>query len=322
MPDFSLRFPFKLRPGHEIANDGKPLAITAGFQRLVFTLDRKQAGAYVARITGFSTIQGASAFAGNMWGALANILIDRTVPFEAPFQVAAVQYLPEPTVSPQMPQLGAVHGTAHEDEAIAFPSDQRIGVFGVGTPTVSVSSPGDRFLADLAGWASVPHSAAVPSDERLRTAIELYSAAFAESSRRARFLTLVMVLEVLTDPETKHPNALILLSRWEKEVDEAFKRADSADEQDALEALKRELIFRRENSIRSRVRKLVQTTLAKDPDVTTLSKQAVDAYDKRSTLVHDGSLDERELVRASEDARVVIQRVLRAHVDSIGASIA
>src|SRR5436190_14091769 len=70
-----------------------------------------------------------------------------------------------------------------------------------GTPTVSVSSPGDRFLADLARWASMPHGAAIPADERLRTAIELYSASFAESSRRARFLTLVMVLEVLSEDQ-------------------------------------------------------------------------------------------------------------------------
>jgi hypothetical protein len=51
-----------------------------------------------------------------------------------------------------------------------------------------------------------------------------------------------------------------------------------------------------------------------------LSKQAVDAYDKRGTLVHDGTLGERELSTASENARVVIQKVLRARVDSISAT--
>lgn len=317
MPDFSLRYPFRLQPGHEIGDDGKPMTITVGSRELSLRLSTKQAGSYVIKIAGFPTADEASAFAATMWAALANILIDLTIPFDAPFQVSPVRYLAEPKVSPNFPELGIVHGSANEDEAFAFPSEQRIAVFGMGTPTVSVSSPGDRFLTDVTRWASMPHGAAISADERLRTAIELYSASFVESSRRARFLALVMVLEVLSEHQMKHESALAFLDQWAEEIEEARKNAASSDEREAFESLKRELLFRRENSIRSRVRSLVLKALAHDPDVAKLAKQAVDAYDKRGTLVHDGTVDEQELVKASADVRVVVQKVLRARVDSL-----
>lgn len=321
MPEFSLRFPFELHASHVIRDVDQPLKVRVGERELVFTIRNKQANSYVLMVTGFASLDDASRFVANTWSALANLLVDRTIPFDAPFQVSPVQYLPKPMVSPNFPQFGIVHGTVDEGQAVAYPSEQRVVVFGVGTPTVSVSSPGVQFLTEMAGWASRPFAAAVAADERLRTAIELYSGSFAESSRRARFLTLVMVLEVLTERQVKHVTAVALVDRWAAETEAVLKGTDDgSEEQEGLEALKRELFFRRDKSIRSRVRSLVQVSLHRDPAVAKYAREAVEAYDKRGSLVHEGTLDEAALTRASENARIIVQKVLRARMDAITAS--
>lgn len=57
--------------------------------------------------------------------------------------------------------------------------------------------------------------------------------------------------------------------------------------------LERELLFRREASLRSQIRKLVVDALviAGNPDPQEVGRRAVKVYDKRSTLVHQGVLN-------------------------------
>jgi len=317
MPDFSLRFPFTLQAGHEIGDGANPLTLPLGSRELVLKLAKKGGTNYVITITGFSTKSEAETFTANMWGGLAKMLIDRTVPFNAPYRASEVQYLSEPTVNAQFAQSGIIDGTADEGDAVAFRSEERLAVFGAGTPTVSISNPGNSFLADLAYWVGDPRSALLSADERLRTAIELYSASFTESSRRARFLTLVMVLEVLTEREVKDSVALALLDRWGLDLEEALASSTTADERESLDSLRRELFFRRDKSIRSRVRALVLRSLAADPDVAALARKAVEAYDARGKLVHEGTIGEQTLATVGESARVIVQRLLQALIDTL-----
>lgn len=147
------------------------------------------------------------------------------------------------------------------------------------------------------------------ANAKLCTALELYGAHFAEASTKVRFLLLVMSLETLTEPTEKDRVALDLLDRWSEDLD-AEKRACDAGSlaHDSLLALERELFFRRHDSIRSQVRKLMgKIPAAAEND---LSRRALKVYDKRSLLVHDGSLPSEELAELEPEALKLVEAAL------------
>jgi hypothetical protein len=101
---------------------------------------------------------------------------------------------------------------------------------------------------------------------KVQTALELYGAQLTEPSAKTRFLLFVMALEALTVPTPRHATALALLEKWRLEVKaEKQKYADTEEEHVAFDALERELLFRRDDSIRSRVRQLLVRVAASDP---------------------------------------------------------
>jgi hypothetical protein len=148
---------------------------------------------------------------------------------------------------------------------------------------------------------------------KVQTALELYGSHFFEAGAKTRFLLLVMAIEALTSASVKHSAALHLLDRWQIELDEERERfSESTPEFAALDALERELLFRREDSIRSQVRQLFARVLADDPTrFGYLPGLAVKVYDKRSALVHDGTLPTSELVELEIEARELVQAALR-----------
>jgi len=77
----------------------------------------------------------------------------------------------------------------------------------------------------------------------------------------------------------------------------------------------RELIFRREASIRSRVRSsALRLANALPNDVAKqLARDAVYAYDARSSLVHDGYLEETRLSNAIERGHRAVKEMLRPY---------
>jgi hypothetical protein len=153
-----------------------------------------------------------------------------------------------------------------------------------------------------------------PNGEKLRTALELHGSHFFERANRTRFLLLVIALETLAVPTLKHGVALALIDKWRQDVvAEQAQYAKESDEYAALEALSRELLFRRESSIRAQMRALVQTVApAKGGDASPVEKRALWVYDARSTLVHDGSLPPGDLEKAENAAREVLEYVFHA----------
>jgi len=160
-----------------------------------------------------------------------------------------------------------------------------------------------------------PASAEVIHDPKLRVALELYGAYFTELSANAKFLTLVMALETLATGIPRTQLVLSLLDKWKQEVQE-LQEPLAPDSEDAasLEALSRELLFRKEDSIRRQIRSLVFITLQAngDEDAQAMATKAVQVYDHRSTLVHEGRLDPPVLGKANSDAKNIVERVLRA----------
>jgi hypothetical protein len=197
----------------------------------------------------------------------------------------------------------------------SYPTDYTIGVMTAGDATVTATTPAERVLAVLIDGAAFPASAAVIDDAKLRVALELYGAYFTEFSENARLLTLVMALEALAEGTPRTALVLGLLKRWKEDLDAAWRTVEPGSDDDlALESLRRELLVRREDSLRRQVRNLVRTTLETngDPDAEELARQAVAVYDARSTLVHEGSLEPRRLARATADAKRIVERVLKA----------
>jgi hypothetical protein len=111
------------------------------------------------------------------------------------------------------------------------------------------------------------------------------------------------------------PLVLGLLDKWKKEAEELKDIVEpESDDAVSLEAVSRELLFRKEDSIRRQLRILVSTTLQAngDPDASEMASSAVRIYDLRSTLVHEGKLESQVLSKATSDAKHIAERVLRA----------
>lgn len=105
-----------------------------------------------------------------------------------------------------------------------------------------------------------------------------------------------------------------------------FCDANTSDEYEALDSLRREMIFRRERSIRSRIRKHTFDVVAgvhKD-HAQQAADMAVHAYDLRGSLVHTGSLTPAELSNGHTHALKALRMLLLAsfgvsELDSVGA---
>jgi hypothetical protein len=153
------------------------------------------------------------------------------------------------------------------------------------------------------------------SRAKMRISLELYAAHFSERAMSTRFLMLIMALEALIPGMNKSKIALNLLEQWKQQVsDLKSKLPPDSDEYNSLEGLERELLFRRENSIRSQIKQMVYDVLSagKNPKANELAQRVVKVYDQRSTLVHEGALPVGELAKAEQDAREIIELVLKA----------
>jgi hypothetical protein len=129
-----------------------------------------------------------------------------------------------------------------------------------------------------------------------------------------------MALEALAEGGLKPRVALDLLAKWQGDVAERKNQALAPEQREALEALERELFFRKAKSLRSQVRALVLHTLEASgaPNASDIAQNAVKVYDKRSALVHEGSLPDDELRWAEREARTIVQAVLKAKFLQVG----
>jgi hypothetical protein len=156
------------------------------------------------------------------------------------------------------------------------------------------------------------------ADERMRTAISLHAAAFGRRETTVALLLRAMVFEALAPPTEKHPVAVAVLQEMGERIRQLSIEHESGSEAaNALESLLRELVFRRETSIRGRLYSFVATTLSDRPDATAWARRIRDAYDVRSRLLHDGWIAHQDAAEASnalfEAAELVLGRLLGVH---------
>jgi hypothetical protein len=151
-----------------------------------------------------------------------------------------------------------------------------------------------------------------PESAKVQTALELYGAHATEPSRKTRFLLFVMALEVLTVASPKHAVAAAVVDRWQQELNAEKERyVEGGEEHAALDALERELVFRRSESIRSQVRHLLVRVAGSDPiRWKELPKRGLRVYDKRSELVHEGTLPASELEELEAEAKLIAETAI------------
>jgi hypothetical protein len=300
--------PFGLAPGRDLKDLDEPVVVERGPH--VYRLSRD--GARIAlSVIGLPSEAQAVQHIDAVWRGLVWCLLELGVGFDVDLRRGDVMLREEPFPGPGGLE-GEFHGLAAGDGPSIFATDKRIGFVRAGLLTATVSNPAAGFLGTLVDGIEQSHPAAPPS-ERMRTALDLLRAHYYEQTARAQLLTLATALEALAEPRPKAPEAQELLDRWEAELTGEMEALDkNSPTYLALESLGRDLIFRRDASIRSRVRQLPADVLGSEhEEVPVLSAKAVRAYDARSTLVHTGTIEGELLRSALEDGRHVLKELLK-----------
>lgn len=308
---YTLRFPFRLPPGQEI----EASQVIGEIDSLTFSLEKHEPF-YVFTIRGFPTEDTADRYINNVWAGLMWVVLHLGLWPEAIYEPQKVVYTEDPCQAPKNlpfknPSDGLIIGG---NSPAVYPSEERPLTVTGGHATVLLTTHAVDVIRFFREGLAFPESNEVITDQKLRVAFELYGPSFTEFSLNAKFLTLIMALEALATGIHRTPLVLNLLDKWKQEVAELRSTLDSESEDNvSLDALNRELLFKKEDSIRRQIRNLVFTTLQAngDTDANGMGKLAQQLYDHRSTLVHDGKLESSVLGQAASDAKKMVERVLR-----------
>lgn len=279
-----------------------------------------RAGHFVLEACDFDSEAAALAYAPQLMVGLWNLAIDRQISFVPYFEQRRITRAEDPEQAGRnlnnqfdLPYTGPVHGLTEEAGITVYRSNEHIRF---------VSMRGTGYSASP--WALVEQAlgegielgvSCGPLSSDLATALDLYLAHLSETSIRARFLTLIMALEVLSPVTEKHPAAVALLNDFAEKVQTKLDDVSDADARDALLALTREIGFRKETSIRRRVRQLIlDVAPLPDSELQEFARDVVHAYDLRGALTHTGSVDDLALGNAYGVALKAIKLVLKARL--------
>lgn len=312
---YTLRVSVKTLGDSSITGIDEPVEIKIGEKQAIFWMLHPH---LTVRIPGFSTEAEAEDFLPLVQAGLWNIALVQHVAFEPDFRRSEITFTQNPEEAGKnlaksfgFDDASPVHGLGNEGRYTVFRTDQNVRFIAAPGMTVSVSYPIDR-IAPIFAEAVNASSLTSIADPYLSTAISLYLGQFFEVSIRARFLTLMMILEVLAPDIPKHRSAIELLAQVTTDIDDRLNDGTDEEERFALESLKRELDFRKETSIRRRVRELVMSGAGlQDVNRNKLACDVVRAYDLRGQLVHTGTAGDRELHSAFETVFKTTKALLR-----------
>lgn len=207
-----------------------------------------------------------------------------------------------------------LHGLTDEEGYVVLRNDENIRVITMGTPTLTVSTPWEAFSQALAEGAQTVAPPPDRMDAKLSTAIDLFLSNFYESSARARLLTLVTCLEVLAPTLERDPVVVKAIADF-KETIAAHAKEANRDQREALADLENEISFKKETSIRRRVRALVMSEAPLPDSIRAeFAKEVVASYDVRSALVHNGLIAAPDLHTALDTALRAVKLLLSARL--------
>jgi hypothetical protein len=310
--------PFRLPPGQQFTELGSICDRTV--------LDRKVKlaelnGWYYLLVTGFTSESDARAFIPKLYAGLMWALLHQGLSPDVTLEPQAMFYADDPVKAAQNLfksfdlQVTRVDSLVDASRPAIYSSDKEIRIITAGNVTLSQGFHSEQSLDLICHAAAFSRADRAAADGKLRVAFDLYNSFYREASQNSRFLTLAMALEALAPEEFKPVEIVSLVEEWMAAVQTrmAGLRQDS-EEWAGYESLQKELGFRREVSIRKKIRTLVLSTLTRhgDADADDISNQAVRLYDKRGKLVHDGFLPDNELRDATTQLREIVRRVIEA----------
>lgn len=287
---YTLYFPFQLLSGREIKIDEKELTIG----NLVYSIKGKDR-IYSLTVKGFLSEEQAREYIRNIRTGLYWILIDQCIPSEY-------------SIGIDQPIVGIIDSS----KPAVFLNENNLRTLTTYAPNVIISSPSKKFIRDLIEGASYLKNPNFFNNMRLITALDLYGAHFKELSNNAKFLILVMALEALTTKIERPKIVLELINKWKNEIKDTLQKENLNDEEKtSLKAIFGDNSFKKEESIRQKIRHLIKDILRNDNDVCEVIKKTMKVYGLRSKLVHEGKLEANELAKAISDAQNILERVLR-----------
>lgn len=316
---YFLRFPFK--PLHWITGIETPIEFNVN--QLSFSLS-SQKPYLILTIKPFKTEEEAHEFMPKLWGAFACLSVKHNTGFLIDMTLDKVAYASDPIQAAEnlSKSFGKqindpVHGLASGNIPVILPIDKNFKYLTLGDATITLTFAQEVIVASLEQALKNDNLLVIYTNEKLKTALELLSDSQREVSQRSKFLTYIMALEVLSEKVTKDKIALNLLNTFDKVIEQEKKQTlPDTDEFHSLESLQRELVFRKEASLRSRIRKLVLDNLKNLSleDRIIRARQVVWAYDIRSNLVHDGRISNSDLSKASEIAIHALRDILAVQI--------
>jgi len=316
IPKYTLRFPFSLASGQTLASTEAGHECECGSLKIKLS---DIGEGYHLVIGPFADEESANigierAYAGLMWA-----LLHQGISPEAELQPQIVRYASDPVKAAQRlygesnPRVERLDAVLDGSRPAIYDSDKRVTFFTCGRPSVVQGLNPQQTVSLVSEAMAFPLSGAVVADRKLKVALELYGSFFRESSPNARFLSLIIALEVLAPAEQKCNEVVTLIDEWMSATRERKSRFQpDSEEWASYDSLEREIGFRREVSIRKRIRTLVQGALSRhgDSDADEQAKLAVSLYDMRGRLVHDGYLPGQELGKSTALLRDIVRRVL------------
>lgn len=316
---YTLRVPFQLVSTQKINLDETFIWERDG---LDFEL-RHDRPYYALTVQGFLSQSDAKEYMLKVQSGLFWILLNRGFAFEAEWDLDDIVFAADPDAAARNvlgeKAEGPVHGFIDANLPAVYPSNKTLLKSIIYPPQFVSGHTVDAFQKLLHDGMEIRHDSPITYQSRLWTALDLYNAYYFERSNNARLLTLVMALEALSEPHYKHQRALDLISEWQTQIDTrreeiATESSDRDEAMASLDALERELLFRKEASLRSQVRTLVRTTLegAGNPKATEIVSRVLKVYDERSKLSHEGTLPTKRLKGAVSEARKIVEIVLVA----------
>lgn len=317
---FTVRIPFTVPPGTRISEQ----ATTLTTKQFTSTLSY-DGHHHILTVENLPTEIEARAFLTRAHAAFAWLLLQKGIAAQPALDPQQIRYFDDPEQAGQNiswsfggAKFGSVDTIIDGAQAAVYPT-AKVVKMGTAYPVdVFTTIPTGAALQMILDGAGFPSSALFVADPKLGVALSLYGAYFTEASAKARFLTLVMALESIATATLKPPSVLSLLARWEQELGATLEALSPVSEDaHALKALRRELFFRKEDSLRSQIRKLVQNVLSPAADADARARDAVELYDIRSTLVHEGTIDENVLDQATTKAKALVHRTLLARFSAV-----
>ncbi len=254
--------------------------------------------------------------AGLIW-----LMLNRAIPFQAIEPLQEVVYRDfksysriEKSTQDVFDPIRQADGSINGNQPAIYPSDRKIVKITLGTIKASVCDYLDNVFPYIEQGMTAPNGEAVLNDPKLKTALEIFNSHFRETSIKAKFLMLIIVLESLSEDVPKRPIIQEVFDSVEQIISERLGKIDpqSEDYRD-LRELQQQMVFKRYKSIRQNISSLISNTLSQvnDPEAKSLGESFKLLYDARSALVHDGTAGSN-LLELYDKAILIVNKVLKA----------